>query len=90
MTTQTGPQLKNMQKPEEAGRLGLQWLIGTGSPVDNPAAHTAQTQPQPPHQQQGTRVTGGSRIVLAVLSTLDGMAGFNNLPLSPANIQVPP
>lgn len=28
MTTQTGPQLKNMQKPEEAGRLGLQWLLG--------------------------------------------------------------
>lgn len=35
-------------------------------------------------------MTGGSRIVLAVLSTLDGMAGFNNLPLSPANIQMPP
>lgn len=67
---------------------------GTGSPGagDNPAPCTAQSHPQPPQQQQGTgvRAAGGSRIVLAVLSTSDGMTGFNNLPLSPANTQVPP
>lgn len=53
-------------------------------PVDIPAPHTAQTHPQPPQQQQGTlgvRVAGGSRIVLDVLSTFDGMTGFNNLRL---------
>lgn len=82
-----------MHKQEEAGRLGLWQLLGTGSLCACGYSCTSHSTDQPSASQQGTQgvgVAGGSRIVLAVLSTFDGMTGFNNLPLSPANIQVPP
>lgn len=99
MTTQTGPQLKTVLMGTTCRNKRRQGGRGSGSslaralcvPADIPAPHTAQTHPQPLHQgTQGVGVAGGSRIVLAVLSTFDGMTGFNNLPLSPANAQVPP